>query len=686
MALRKTGLRLARSYYYSSRQGVGTRPSRWRTALESIEWVPCYDGRLRRPASVLPAGDAARPDAPAARLSHQLLEVLSEEGIRFGSEIAEAPAIRRLEAIGSTLDATSLTALLGEARAAARTEEEKGHFQRALSALTIPTQDGTRVPIDRIVLRTGPNHRSGLGGWVVDLSNLMPQLAEELNVSGCPLTQTTTGTQALAYLKTVWAKAGRGEAGLAERVRQILPLAYSYCLEDRQDNPALNDEWDRARAQAYVFADREWRSVSSESPPLFDDIADRRWLPRNLDLAMATSGHLGRDREEQIAAARELGLPMLSSRIHPNWTLEGDIGPPEWAERFFVALAALRSARRPPSSEAQAEDATSGEEVRLRRVEVLRLTIRAEDREEDVPVNARLRDAELVVSGEPDDFSADAASELLSFFTLGQQAHLATALTQLIASIADERRFCRSLMKFARSHSPEFEIPDRYGIEEGTVTPPTPDEDQGGPSDPEVRRTRPGGSAVSGERREDAGGRGSFTAERRKQQVKVAEQKLKEALHGELQEPGTDGEAVDEPTEDRKDRLGDEEYRTVVIAYERGKGREPVEGHPLQEGWDISSTDSNTGERRLIEVKGRSHAWTEDQIVELSRAKIKTAFGAKEGDNTTWWLYVIEKTSSGYKVLPIRNPAEVAAGWILRGAGWRAMAEEEADVPALDSA
>lgn len=80
---------------------------------------------------------------------------------------------------------------------------------------------------------------------------------------------------------------------------------------------------------------------------------------------------------------------------------------------------------------------------------------------------------------------------------------------------------------------------------------------------------------------------------------------------------------------------GDEEYREAAMQYERKAGREPMPGDPRQAGWDIHSVDPKTGEIvRLIEVKGKGYPWVDDEVVELSRAQVRKAFGASVGQRT----------------------------------------------------
>lgn len=116
----------------------------------------------------------------------------------------------------------------------------------------------------------------------------------------CRLPDTTTGRQALAYLREVWARARSSSQGLANEVRDVLPTAFAYCLEDRDEDASLSEQWEAAVPQAAVFADREWIVLAATDDIYFDDIEDRRFFPGQGRLRTVTSGHLGNSRSDQL--------------------------------------------------------------------------------------------------------------------------------------------------------------------------------------------------------------------------------------------------------------------------------------------------------------------------------------------------------------------------------------------------
>ena len=115
-ALHSKGLRQCSYFYYDPYTSIGTVQSAWVIKLSKLAWVPCEDGELRRPQDVLPSPDSARVDAPVAELSSELLSLLEQEGVKFGTAIPAATALRRLSATGPRLDAEELAQLLAECR------------------------------------------------------------------------------------------------------------------------------------------------------------------------------------------------------------------------------------------------------------------------------------------------------------------------------------------------------------------------------------------------------------------------------------------------------------------------------------------------------------------------------------------------------------------------------------------
>ncbi len=700
--LKAKGRRQGSCFYRVRRNFRGTVPSAWVTKLSELAWVPCGDGELKRPRDILSRPDPAREDAPVAGLSSELVSVLEQEGVQFGTAIPEAPSLRRLSVLGSRLDAASLARLLRECREQVKTEADLRHFERAVRKLTVPSRDNGRVPLDRIVRRVGRSLRGALGGWIVPLDHIEEVLRPELEHPDFPhaFPDTTTGEQALTYIRAVWARAGSSPEGLANEARNALPSAYAYCLEDRAEDTSLSARWDAAVPEASVFAEREWVVLTEADAVYLDDINDRRFLPGNMQLRTVTSGHLGNSRSEQLRTAQALGLRLLSSSVEMEWRGEDEMLPvtEEWASRFALICSLLRRVRSSERAESDGAESETGMGPRLMRVRALTLEVGiGETPAERVPVNARLHENVLTLSGRPVQFGADAAKELLRHFSFGQRGSLAADLVGMMGAIDDPADFNLAADKFRRAFAPDFELPPSFQSESNNEETGTPTRETIQDADSVEPMTASGAAAGESDTRvsnfADAdqdevgppipsgnGGAGaasgSFTKGRALAAQNALAKRLKSSLKGEIV-PSDDAGTAPQEDRDSGTGLGDETYRSIVAQYERESGREPEIGAPHQTGWDIRSVDPETEDIRLIEVKGKGRPWTEDEVVELSRAQVREAFAASNGrTGGSWYLYVVEKLDDdAYRVLPIPNPVDVAANWILCGESWRWRAE-----------
>lgn len=718
-ALRGKGRRKCSYFYYERRNRTGSVRSAWATKLTDLAWVPCDDGELRCPQDVLSQHDPARGGVPVARLSSDLLSVLDQEGVKFGSAIPEATPLHRLSTTGSRLDAEALAHLLRECREWVTTDEDRSTFARAARELGIPSDDGKRIPFDRIVRQVGGGERlrGALGGWIVPLDRIDETLRVELEHSDfpCRLPDTTMGHQALTYLREVWARARTSPQGLANEVRDVLPTAYAYSLEDRDEDVSLAERWEAAMPEAAVFADREWIVLAQAEEVYFDDIEDRRFFPSEVRCRTATSGHFGNDRSAQLCAAEALGLPRLSSSVTWEWHVEDEVAlvPGDWASRFDLICQLLRLVRGRERSESGGTETETGAGLGLICVRELALEVRVgQSPAEHVPVNARLHEAVLTVAGRPVLFGADAAKELLRHFSFGQRGGLAADLTGMLGAIDSESDFNLAVDKFRRSHAQDFDFPAPFPsdlekeesadteddpllngsvVESGTggqegeaesvrQAPSSGDSDhvQSNTSDaPAATGVRAGTTPNTSGSGESGSTGGSFTKDRALVQQNALAQKLKSSLKGEIAPEDDDASMAPRTDGEAGAYLGDKVYREVAAQYERESGRKPEIGEPHQTGWDIRSVDPETRAVRLIEVKGKGCPWVDDEVVELSRAQVRKAFESS-ADRTrgSWYLYVVEKANEGdYKVLPIANPVGVAAKWILSGESWRMVAE-----------
>jgi len=683
-SLANHGRRIATFFHYVGKTAVGSRSSLWLRRLADLRWVPCDDSRLRAPKDVLARPDPARSDAPVALLSDELVGVLEAEGLEFGTAVPEAPALRRLMALGDSLGATELADLLIEVRESASIED-RDQLAQIVGDLSVPSESGQRFPLNRVVRRAGAGGsiRGAMGGWILPLDSVEEPLRKELLQEAFPheFPATTTGEQALDYLRWVWKRAGTSGEGLANQVRDVLPAAYAYCLDDCVGDEALAGRWHQAMPEAAVFSEREWINLAAAPAPVyFDDLEDRRFAPRDASTRTATSGHLGNSRDQQKRTAKALGLPFLSDRVHLRWEESTGREAGDWMPRFELIGGLLAHAREGSPSDGGPDGGGIG--LTLCLVERLELRVSVGGSAPDrVPVNARLKEGVLVVAGRPVEFASDAAGELVRELGFRQRANLAVALSGMLGAIDDELGFSLAAEKFSRAFAPDFDLSVLRRSERDI-----PESTNGESSPPETARessesVRNEPTPAERERvPEPEVGGGSYDLNWALASQRAAAANLRKALKGELEpESEEEAEPKDEEsiTRDSATDLGDEVYREIAAAYERLFGREPELGDPHQTGWDVRSHDPETGGTRLIEVKGKGLPWTEDEVVELSRAQVAKAFEARRENGSSWYLYVVERTDQeSFEVLPISNPAEMATKWILRGGEWRMIADE----------
>jgi len=92
----------------------------------------------------------------------------------------------------------------------------------------------------------------------------------------------------------------------------------------------------------------------------------------------------------------------------------------------------------------------------------------------------------------------------------------------------------------------------------------------------------------------------------------------------------------------------------VAIENERAQGRAVADVHERDPGYDITSLDTNSGELRLIEVKGLAG---NEGVIGLTPNEKRTA----EDRRDCYWLYVVTgcKRAEGPKLIQISDPAQL---------------------------
>jgi hypothetical protein len=92
----------------------------------------------------------------------------------------------------------------------------------------------------------------------------------------------------------------------------------------------------------------------------------------------------------------------------------------------------------------------------------------------------------------------------------------------------------------------------------------------------------------------------------------------------------------------------------VAMEYERSQGRTVADIHEKDLGYDLTSLDANSGELRLIEVKGIAGG---DGVIGLTPNEKRTA----EDRRDCYWLYVVTccKREEGPRLMTIKDPMQL---------------------------
>lgn len=683
--LKDKGRRLTKYEYYRQHTRFGTKPCKWVEKLKKINWVPSSDGEYRKPQDVLSIRDQARLHCPYTSLSQELVEVLEQEGIRFGSAVPEAEALHKLRMTWEKADVRELGQMLRECKSNIKSDLDQNQFKGILESITFPLPSGRRTSLSRVVVSEQHNL---LGGWIVKFSEFDDPLCDALKFINYPIPSQTTGRQSLEFIRHVWSKARSSQNKLNNDEIEGLPFAYEYCLDDCESDAELRELWREAVPEAVVSVDGEWVFLADSSGIFIDDVDERGHVPEKIRPRVALAKHLGRSKESQSRTSFELGLKSLKESINFSWHVGDQLQVTkdtiEWHCRINLVWQLLRhvddSGRQ---SEIGTQETQGPNQLTLVIVQELELSVEFDGAEpENVPVDARLQDNELLVVNSPTLFASDAARELMHRFSFSQRGDLASALTGLLSAIDNAAAFRRAVDKFRRSHAQDFKILQEH--EQCWVGDAKPDLSLAGaardkaqklagvqaqnlvPRDnPTVESNRSGRHSASGGGELRAGS-GSFPRSRAVSQMKGEVYPSSAARHNDGRTSGGQNAG-----------LGDKLFRETAAQYEINRGWVPEFGAANQPGWDIRSSDPNSNKVRYIEVKGKGTIWEDEEIVELSREQVQKAFEVSKKNLEDWYLYVVECEGGGYyQVLPIRNPLKYADSWMLCGGMWRQWAEK----------
>jgi hypothetical protein len=695
----------------------------WVRELKTNLWVPSkHLNTLCRPADILAFDDPARPDAPVADIPGEVVEILLQSGIDFGSALPDAPAIDRLRVQGPNADVDTLLRLTEEAIEEASDDESRRAlllsvlrelelFPRPSLSNTIDRQN--RVAYDRLVRTTS---RSTLGDWIVAIERFKNDSPErkllDLVHNFAPLPEATTAEQAMGFLTWVW-----GSEPEVDRLRGILPRAYQYLRDDLKDDKDFSLKWASFQQEAKVFItpQRKWVRVDGNDQLFFDDLTEG--LPDTItaNLQLATAGHLGENRAEQLATADFVGLHLVSTRFRILVVPEHEeVVPEHWQTGFaYIQKRLLDRIRVSDRSEGiHTSDVQTYDDRRPLPLSVWKV-IRTQVLDNGVNVaanetRAAFLDDAMAVSGRPADFSSDLCTLLCNRWRLRLRRDLADILPKLtveLMSLADKQVVSSWLLDVAELNSnPQVEIRTNEANAlslNGTSSPPSSElkdtiaalgSDSIATAESTLEEDLESEGSISDSDSPPTG----YGHTARDREIRLSNLiKRKTELDKQINEMATVGvvptDLDDALTKGKGEFRSDDNYRLAVIEYERKMNRWAIPKSANEEGHDIDSYTHEEGhpQRQLIrriEVKGKGVNWSGDEIVEMSDSQFRHALNVKTNENDLplhsdfdYWLYVVENDGTKLSVLPLRNPARRAARYEFRGASWRNFSDPEND-------
>lgn len=449
----------------------------WIQQLINCKWIYSKisnDGPYK-PEDVLKSHDPVRPNAPVADLSHDLIQLLESVSINFGTQIPKAGPMQKLQIQGEYLSPSELSDVIGEILDGEDSEDIAPLIRMLETKSLIPVPAGTnlldnskRLPFSRIVKNVGPGFRSNLG-WVIAVSDLksdpsIVRIFEQLE-DLYKFPPKTTANQAIDFLEWVW-----GQKPDAESVRRFLPFAYAYINEEIAQDDEIKTRWERALAKAVVYTlGRQWVVVNGAKTIYFDDlqITEYKIIQKQ---QMVTPSHLASsDRSDlQQAAARLLGIPILSDDYQIIAEEGASLATSVSLSQYFIEIQKVvieflkisENFDDPYEGADVNEESDKKQNLGLKSLASLsQKIIRLSDNKAlyTKQVNAIQKGNDVLVCGEPTDFSSELCNLLISYYNANRKKNisiLASEITRLLICI-DRPNFTARLDKFK----------NKYGIE-----------------------------------------------------------------------------------------------------------------------------------------------------------------------------------------------------------------------------
>lgn len=454
-------------YYTSEVKKRELGSARWVEELQNNAWIFAKDGTgAYSSEQVLSEPDETRPEAPVADLPSDLIELLDDCGVSFGTSVSGVSAVQRLRRCSAQTPPERVADILRDAVDEAVEDPEKDRTLKNLigtKALipvpnTLLTVDrASRVSVARLVQgAVGPN-RTDLGGWLLAMDRL-PEGSLSAEVADLvhqiyDIPPGATASQALDFLSWVW-----NEEPDASNVRRVLPRAYRLLWENLDEDSSLRERWRRELEGAKVFTDsREWASAD-HNDVYFDDLKEPRFsgLLKDGEIRLATRGHLGEDRDEQMEIAQELGLRLLTQRFETRtYAPEQERAPEVWQEHLDMIQDYLCAFA---SGETERPKRRDSELYVCRRI--VKEVLDEGSVRDSWEVHCTFKDCQMLVTPKPLEFMASAAGALLRRHEMEGRMDLdaiAPEITQLFAHLDGEEGFRRCLRDFCTEHNIEMQ-------------------------------------------------------------------------------------------------------------------------------------------------------------------------------------------------------------------------------------
>lgn len=443
----------------------------WIQKLNNCKWIyskKSNDGPYK-PQDVLKSHDPVRPEAPVADLSHDLIQLLESAGIKFGTQIPKAGPMQKLQIQGSNLSPSELSDVIEEILNEDDPENEEPLRRILESKPLIPVPAGTnlldgsrRVSFSRIVKKVGPGFRSNLG-WIIAVSDLKADNSIlktfEMLKDIYEFPPKTTANQAIDFLEWVW-----GQKPDAELVRRFLPFSYAYITEEIDSDDEIETRWSNALSKAVVYTlGRQWVSVNGDETIYFNDlqITDFKIVSKQ---QLVTPSHLASSDlpEQQQASAHLLGISLLSDDYQIKAEEGISLSPPvTWLQNFTdiqkVTLEVLKIEDFDNSDESENIDTESDKKqnLGLKRLDSLaKKIVRLSDNEvlDTKPVYAIQKGNDALVCGEPEDFSGELCSLLISYYNADRKKNIVLLISEMTSLLTciDRPNFAAQLEKFKK--------------------------------------------------------------------------------------------------------------------------------------------------------------------------------------------------------------------------------------------